>query len=103
MSGDRAKLPKWAQQELQRLEQDLAHAEEKLAAGPEDSNTFADPYADAARPLGRDTTVEFRFGPETSEKIQVRIDGDKLYVYGGDSLAIAPRSSNAIYVKAERW
>jgi hypothetical protein len=103
MSGDRTKLPKWAQRELERLERDLESAQQKLAAGPEDSNTFADPYAAAPRPLGRDVAVEFHTGSDRDERVIVRVDGDKVNIYGGDSLRIFPMSSNVIEVQPKRF
>jgi hypothetical protein len=101
--GDRTKLPKWAQRELERLERDLEFAYQKLSAGPEDSNTFADPYASAPRPLGKDVTVEFRTGPERSERVLVRVEKGKLNINGGDSLRIQPISGNVIEVQPKRF
>lgn len=95
---DRTKLPKWAQQELGRLERDLEHAQARLAEGPENSNTFADPYADSPRPLGEGTLIEYRFGESWGEKFSVRLEGDKLYVMGGSTLSIYPQSSNTFRV-----
>lgn len=96
---DETKLPRWAQMELRRLRDDLADAQHRLTVGPE-SLVRADPYSDAPRPLGDDTTVEFTL---PGGKIRVRMEGDALDVHGGDSLAIWPRSSNGVRIRAERF
>lgn len=96
---DITKLPKWAQSELRRLERDLASARETLAAGPEDSNTFADPYS-TRRPLGADPTILFVLGER--DEIRVRVDRDshgRAYLDVNASsgrLMVHPRSSNGI-------
>ena len=99
------RLPKWARTEIERLRRDLADAKERLAAGPENSNTFADPYLDK-KPLGTDTTVEFRLA--SGGKVRVRIardrGGTKEYVdvmhvgRHACELAIRPSSSNTFEV-----
>jgi hypothetical protein len=98
---DITKLPKWAQREISRLTRDLVANKAKLAQGPENSNVFADPYSDAPRPLGRDTSISFRLTDEDrrSNRVIVRMDGDKLVIQGGDSLSILPRASNSFYVR----
>ena len=105
MRGDVTKLPKWAQQEISRLERDLAYARAKLAAGPEDSNTFAEPYGAAPRPLGTGTLIRFQLGdPEDwGGYIDAHIEGDRLVVHSGHSLSVKPWASNVIHVKPERW
>ncbi len=95
----RAKLPKWAQREITRLECDLAYAKDKLAAGPEDSRVFADPYSDPPRPLGHDTSIDFVLGEKWGDKINVRIDGNGIKVVGGNRLAVIPNASNVVYIE----
>lgn len=103
MRGDVAKLPKWAQREIDRLESDVRHYRARLAAGPEDSDTFADPYSDGARrPLGKGTLIEFTFGPGWADKIQASLDGDTLRIRGGSGLAVYPSASNSINIKVTR-
>jgi hypothetical protein len=53
------RLPAWAQNKIGRLERDLEAARKTLAAGPEDSNVFAEPYSAARRPLGCGTMIQF--------------------------------------------
>jgi len=100
---DRSKLPKWAQREIERQERDIAYLQGKLAAGPENSDTFADPYSEGAmRPLGRGTTVEFRINPQS--KIRCRVmnthRGPVLDVNGDVGIYIEPTASNAIRIRA---
>jgi len=107
MRGERDinKLPKWAQQKIERLENDLAYAKERLTAGPENSNTFADPYGDP-RPLGEGTAIEFHLGgaDDRHKRIRVRItERGWLDINGGDMLIVRPNASNSIEVKSERW
>ena len=46
----------------------------------------------------------YKFGPGLHERIDVRHDGDCIYVNAGDSLAVVPEASNAcrIYVRRLR-
>lgn len=99
MRGDVTKLPKWARQEIERLERDLANANAKLSAGPEDSDTFADAYSrQAQRPLGKGTVVEFRFGEHWGQKFRARLEDGRLKVSGGNSIAVHPRASNVVEI-----
>lgn len=93
------RLPKWAQQEIVRLERDLAYAKARLADDPGNSRVFADPYSDPPRPLGYDTAIDFRFGEAWSERITVRIDRGGLKLHGGSTLLITPDASNVIHVE----
>lgn len=102
------RLPKWAQQEIDKLRRDLKYAERKLGTGPGNSNTFTDPHADVQRPLGKSPTVRFWFTEDRehnhSHYIDVRIvdDGPRdpyLQVMAGHTLGITPQSSNVIRVR----
>lgn len=95
----RAKLPKWAQHELERLERDLAYAKKRLADGPEDSRVFADPYSDPPRPLGRDTSIDFKLGEGWGQRINVRIEDDGIKIMGGNRLSIIPKASNVVHIR----
>lgn len=97
---DITKLPKWAQSEISRLERNLAHAEAKLAEGPEDSDTFADPYANAPRPLGKGTRIEFVADAERRDRFHAHLTEDGiLEVSGGSSLQIQPHAANVVRIK----
>lgn len=96
------KLPKWAQNEIQRLTRDLEDARSQLRAGPEDSDTFADPYSSAPRPLGKGPTIDFVFGEHWGEQFQARLEGKVLRVNGGNSIAVLPRASNLVEIEIVR-
>lgn len=102
----RARLPKWAQQEIDRLERDLDDARAKLSAGPEDSDTFADPYSEQARrPLGQGPTIMFKLGERN--EIRCRVEHDhrgRAYLDVNASsgrLAILPRAGNSCEMYGE--
>ncbi len=98
--NDTTKLPKWAQSRISVLERDLAYERERLMEGPEDSNTFADPYATAPRPLGKDTHIEFRLD---GGKVSARIENGNLFLLAsGGRVKIQPHSSNTFTVEVER-
>lgn len=98
---NREKLPKWARNEIERLERDLAYAKAHLMEGPEDSRVFANPYSDLTRkPLG-DADILFEFGDH--KKIIVKLTDEGIEVYGSSSLSsslqIQPRASNVVRIK----
>jgi len=104
------RLPKWAQMEMKRLIADRAFFAAKLAAGPEDSDTFADPtFDETKRPLGAGTTIEFDLADagDRQDRLRCRTDathkGRKyLDVHGGDSLLVVPQAANAVRIFTER-
>ena len=98
------KLPKWAQDEISRLERDLAYWQERASIGPDESNTFAHPYSEFPTPLGMDAQIEFRSrGPGPGKKLRVMLDshGD-LDVNGDDSIMIFPYSGNGVKIRLGR-
>lgn len=106
MNNDRSRLPKWAQRELERLERDLGAAHARLAAGPDDSDTFAFARPDwnlTTQPLGRGVPVFFMLADGRS--VQVRNDGDVVDVLvsgmasAADGLQVMPRSSNHVVLR----
>jgi hypothetical protein len=102
-------LPKWARDEIGRLDREVAHLRETLATGPEDSDTFADPYSDSPRPLGRGTAVEFQLtGDRPGQKALAKMGADNsgrrfLEVHGGDSMIVRPVASNVVRLYLERF
>lgn len=103
------RLPQWAQRELQRLRNDLAYEREKLAAGPEDSTVFVDPYSEVPRPLGKHPNVQFNLPADEPvagrryalRHVQVRyVDDDHtaLRIDARNSLVIRPTASNSAVV-----
>lgn len=102
---DVSRLPKWAQDRIASLERDVEHLRATLAVGPEDSDTFCDPYLDQ-RPLGRGQTIRFVLDRRADHRPDVYIDA-KLDAEGGcvaircadGSLAITPTHANEILVR----
>lgn len=98
-----ASLPKWARQEITRLRRNEEHHVATLTAGPEDSDTFADPYIHP-RPLGRGTVIEFRLGDGWENRFRATIvrqnNGDPALAVsnGGMGIAVLPDASNSITV-----
>jgi len=102
MRGDVNKLPKWAQREINRLEQDLASAYATIATGPEDSKIIANPNSAAPTPLGTTALIQFSLGESWGEKVEIYLDGDHVVVRGGDGLTIQPWAGNVIRLRPTR-
>jgi hypothetical protein len=102
-----AKLPRWARMEIERLTRNEEYYIAKLKEGPEDSDTFADPYSAAKRPLGRGTTIEFVLGQDEfgldlriRARTETQHDGTVyLDVNGSDGLVVQPRASNSVEIR----
>lgn len=100
---DITKLPVWAQRKIEVLQRDISYLNSKLAAGPENSNTFADPYSSAPRPLGDSPTVEFVVGPDKlRDRIRVRVEGDEIDVNGSTIMTVRPRAGNSVRIGIDR-
>lgn len=92
-----SKLPRHARELIERLQRDLDYANERLAEGPEDSDTFADPYATPPRPLGTGTMIQFGSG-DGSFKVHFE-DGQlciSFQAMGPRDLAVLPWSANSV-------
>jgi hypothetical protein len=103
----RARLPKWARDEMAVLEMRLREARAEIAAyaaGPDGSDTIAQPYDDHPHMLGMSPLVRFMLGPEASRHaLDVKIDGDQIVLRSlSGRLAVTPSSSNSIYVGIAR-
>lgn len=101
-----ARLPKAAREEIGRLDREVEYLRAKLAVGPEGSNTFAERIVGAlehfpGRPLGKDISVTFQYGPDEKDSIDVVIERGwvRLHAAGGDPLTIQPASSNSARVR----
>lgn len=95
------RLPVWARDRIHLLEQNLAYARARLAAGPDDSNTFADPYGDPPRPLGTDVQVQWRLynGVYTVGCHVEAAEGDaSLEVMTSRLLSVEPVSGNLVRI-----
>jgi hypothetical protein len=104
---DLSKIPKWARQEIERLRADNEAMAARLAAGPGDSDVFADPYSDVKRPLGRGTMIEF--GDKDSEHgaWDVSLQDGELHVTlhslrAAGTAAVIPWSSTSVRVRSVR-
>lgn len=103
------RLPKWAQEKINGLKRDLQRANENIVSlneGPQDSDTFANPYSDLNRkPLGKGTTIGFYVDRQHGERKYFKVEIDKdnegqfLEIYGSNSFLIEPRSSNVIQIR----
>jgi hypothetical protein len=89
-------------------ERELASAKRTLAEGPAESNTFVNRYGDAPRPLGTGTGIQFVVegysdgAPRVYFEAKLDSDRNVLTIYGSDSLAVFPQSSNVVNVKLQR-
>lgn len=100
---DYSRLPKWAQRRLEMLEESVASLRAHLEAGPDDSDTFADPYYDSPRPLGNGTMI--RFG-DSEGAFYVHLEDGALSVTAqsmwASELVIKPRSDNSVRLEMPR-
>lgn len=87
MSEDITRLPKWAQRQITSLMQQVASKDRQIAeltAGPEDSNTFADPYfpgGKGMRPLGASPMIRFG-GTDYCQTFDVQFEDGGLTLRG---------------------
>ena len=97
-----AKLPKWAQQHIQKLEQDLVFWEEKaLAAASGSAGAPITVEVHGSDSLGLpDENIRFHPDPDDRKAwIEVRLLKGCIEVYAANALSIAPRSTNVVEVK----
>lgn len=108
-----ARLPKWAQDKLERMRHMLADAtalaeQARLATDPEGSSVLIHRHGDEPIGLG-DATIEYRTG---GGRLLVYVDkaragvkpGEAIQVQGYDGrLTIEPASSNTIIVRNVPW
>lgn len=98
-------LPAWARQMIQDLEVQVAQKDAEIArlsAGPEDSDTFADPFGDSPVPLGRRAMVRFGGRSSVDDCFDVEMRGTDLYVLVNGTTtetAIIPQSNNTTRVR----
>jgi hypothetical protein len=97
------KLPRHARDLIERLQRNLDHANAKLAEGPCDSDTFADPYSETPRPLGQGTLVQF--GASKHEGTwKVHVEEGQLNInfqaLGNYDMVIIPVSSNVVRLES---
>lgn len=100
------KLPKFAQEEIFLLRQQLGERDETirelrdLRDGDEATNVFIDHFRRDNTLLPKDSQISFSL-PD-GDRIDVRLDGDTIYVYGytkrSAALAVYPLSSNTMRI-----
>src|SRR5215472_698020 len=97
---DVSRLPKWAQIKIEALERDLASARALLSAGPEGSDTFADPHARAVRPLGTGTIIRFGgTGYDRTVDAHWSYGALTIQAHGGHAdMVIKPMAANAFRI-----
>lgn len=109
-----ARLPKWAQRELKRLESSVDYYKAKLEVGPEGSDTFFDAGPETQQPLGEGVSVTFYTDPEQTAStygkgaiqahVVQRSSGRRLEIRASDGLVVRAVSSNMISVEtSETW
>jgi hypothetical protein len=93
------RLPKWAQREINRLQNEVDWWKAKATVGPNESNTFAER---GEKPLGIDPTVIFHIDEHRDrlgDSIEARLEGNRLrLVTPNGMLSIHPHASNVAYV-----
>lgn len=102
-----ARLPKWAQARIEVLEMRLREANERLSIGPEDSDTFADPYEhQTTKPLGTGALIRFALdglpAKDCRQHLDARLQDGLLLIRGSDSIRLFPQSSNVVQIQLGR-
>lgn len=103
-----ARLPKYAQQYISRLEGSLEAARAKIQEGPEISTATLDPYHDTnRRELGRNTHIQFRSDNGARWDLKHDAERDTLKISGNgqhwaDVFVVLPDASNAVVLTHHR-
>lgn len=91
------KLPRWAQQELDRLRRNLDHAKASRGEGPEGADTFIRDSADGDQPVAKGQTIRFQTGTGIFDArpcehgLEIRSDS-----LGDRRMVILPQVSNQV-------
>ena len=92
------KLPKWAQEHIAVLEQNLSRRNKQIAEmlgeSPSDVKFFD---SGTYRSLPSRSTVDFFLRPNFNVSCSV-VDGE-LRIYGSSAIQILPRAANSVYIK----
>jgi hypothetical protein len=88
-----------------RLQREAQHWKALVAVGPDESDTFADPYSDAPRPLGH--AVDIEFVTTSGAKLRAclgrdQVSGliDRLEISGDSLITVNPRAANVVWIKS---
>lgn len=102
---DLSKLPRWAADELRRLEADLKSAEKKVAAmsAPEGSRIVVDPYSNNQVGLVERAIIRFKFDNsngfiDVEGWIDVSIRDGVLKINASDSILVHPSATNDLAI-----
>jgi hypothetical protein len=105
MSNDITKLPKWAQQEIERLENSVEYHKGRLAEsipqgeGASDTIVYMG-YGEEHVGLPNGTPIRFQTGDGV---VEARVKGDTVEIHTvGGSIGIFPHVSNVVGVKVIR-
>lgn len=103
-----ARLPKYAQDYIGRVEANLEAARAKIQEGPEVSTATLDPYHDTnRRELGRNTHIQFRSDNGARWDLKHDAAQDRLKISGNgqhfaDVFVVLPDVSNAVILTHHR-
>lgn len=106
MQGNLDRLPKWAKDEILRLEANVEHWQAKASVGPDDTNVFVDPYSDAPKPLHRRAHVRWTFDENVRRcrYVEVWQKGGELQIQASsDTIAFVPQASNCGRIRLVNW
>lgn len=101
---DTSKLPKWAQQRIDKLERDVEYWKARATEGPENSDTFISWPMDSPKPLGSGYNIRFVVGSGSGDYIEVRNqqDGSVEVRTAWRGMRIHPTASNTIVVRQDK-
>jgi hypothetical protein len=96
------KLPKWAQQIIERQRSDIAYLRAQLAADDVMDSAISWEMGEHSHGLPQHCTVSF--GADYPNRVRVRLDRHgNVRVTGDDTLKIQPQASNVIIVRSEAF
>ena len=94
------RLPKWAREEISRLNRDIEHLLGKLRERDQGAGRIVvDAYSDEAFRVSETAVIKFEIGDNTRDSITVRMRNDALHINGSDCFAVLPMSSNDVEIK----
>lgn len=98
---DITKLPQWAQQQISRLESDVAYWKAKWdRADSGDTNTWIwNGMPEDDMPLPPDSRIRFQLHESRDGDVTVMVRDGKLEINGGRRMKVLPMSSNLIEVE----
>ncbi len=95
------KLPKWAQNEFMKLENDKKFYKKKFSelSGDKETNVFMF-CIDNTIPLFKNATIRF---VNKEAFFDVSIIDDSLRIYASNAINILPRAANSCHIRQEDW